>query len=79
MYLSEEYRDYKLSTVNQGSTNAASNQNFVAYFAQRHSSLNKFKNINKIEKDYDDDLNSILSIEGGFKYHHAFCISYGSL
>lgn len=68
MNLPEEYRNYKLSTANQGSihffsTNSASNWDFETYFEQTHFDLNKNKNFKKIEKDYNDDLNFISQLE----------------
>ncbi|KAI7905809.1 uncharacterized protein BX663DRAFT_500982 [Cokeromyces recurvatus] len=64
MHLPEEYRNYKLSTVNEipihfFSINSASNWDFESYFSQTHSNLNKYKNFKKIVKDYNDDLNLI--------------------
>lgn len=68
MTLPEDYKDYKLSIVNEGSRhffsiNGADNWSFQKYFEEAHSGLNKSKNIKKIEYDYDCDLDWIANLQ----------------
>lgn len=68
MNIPDDYKDYKLSVINEGSryffaTNSASNWDFQTYYEETHSDLNKSKKIKKIAYDYDQDLHWISNLQ----------------
>ncbi|KAG1332846.1 hypothetical protein G6F62_007045 [Rhizopus arrhizus] len=68
MSLTEEQMEYKIPIVKEGSkhffsTNSAKDWDFQIYFESTHDNISKFKNVAKIQRDYDNDLHWITQLE----------------
>jgi hypothetical protein len=68
MPLTKEEESYKLPVFIEGSKHffsitPAKDWNFITYFENTHTNINKRKQFNKVKIDYDADLNWIIQLQ----------------